>query len=459
VRDPEPGGRPRLRAWCAWLALGVAAFAAYISLVPFNFRMPSGGWAIALSSSLEMRVGISGNFLANGVMLAPFGFFAAGALFGPRAGAIWKASGALLILLVSVSLSVTIEGLQVFVPGRTPSLGDITAQTAGTIVGLIAWLVLGRDVRVWSQKFASGTGDVLRLLLAAYAVVSAFSLLHPLDVTVDLGLLAHRWRAGRIILNPLHSDALQWDALPSVISDFVLAVPIGLFAALAGTAPGARRATVRALALGAIFFGLGELAQVLVQSRTADTFDLIVNLTGMATGVWLVTLTVSQQTGEQEQPGSLVPVAGLVCCAALYVAYNWSPYAFTISAAMFRHRFEPLMAPPFRGYYLNPDFKALGDILVKTAMTMPIGIFLERWLRFGRSPYRRLLMACALVVAAGVFGAVELGQVFLPSRYPDDTDVLLAVGGVWLGIRVARPFDRPAQRAATAAASSLDRVR
>ncbi len=434
----------RLRIWCAWLALGVAAFAAYISLVPFNFRMPHDGWASALSRTLETRIGISGNFLANGVMLAPFGFFGAGALLSARSGLLRKAFTAVLILLVSCGISISIEALQVFVPGRTPSLGDITAQTAGTIAGLAAWFVLGRDVRTWSAKLASGTGDALRSMLAAYAVVRGFILLHPLDVTVDLGALAGRWHSGRIVINPLHSDAFHWDLIPSVLSDFVLAVPIGLFAALAGTLPGMRRQAGPALALGALYFTFGELAQVLIQSRTADTFDLLVNLSGMAVGVWLVSLMLDRPAGSPIRSRSLVPVAGVLCCAGLYIAYNWSPYDFSVSLSVFHHRFRPLVAAPFRGYYENPDFKALGDVLVKTAMTVPIGVFLERWIRFGRTPYRRLLMAIVLAACGAFFAAVEIGQVFIPSRYPDDTDVLLAIGGVWLGIRTARPFDRPA---------------
>jgi hypothetical protein len=33
-----------------------------------------------------------------------------------------------------------------------------------------------------------------------------------------------------------------------------------------------------------------------------------------------------------------------------------------------------------------------------------------------------------------------VGQVFVRGRFPDNTDVLLAIGGVWLGIRLTRPF-------------------
>jgi len=37
-------------------------------------------------------------------------------------------------------------------------------------------------------------------------------------------------------------------------------------------------------------------------------------------------------------------------------------------------------------------------------------------------------------LAAGVFGAIEFGQVFLPSRVPDPSDVWLGVAASGLGI-------------------------
>jgi len=38
-----------------------------------------------------------------------------------------------------------------------------------------------------------------------------------------------------------------------------------------------------------------------------------------------------------------------------------------------------------------------------------------------------------LLAGATIFGVVELGQVFLPSRYPDGTDVLLGTFGTCCG--------------------------
>jgi VanZ family protein len=38
-----------------------------------------------------------------------------------------------------------------------------------------------------------------------------------------------------------------------------------------------------------------------------------------------------------------------------------------------------------------------------------------------------------ILIGLAIFTAVEVGQMFLPSRYPDETDILLGVFGAWLG--------------------------
>jgi glycopeptide antibiotics resistance protein len=80
------------------------------------------------------------------------------------------------------------------------------------------------------------------------------------------------------------------------------------------------------------------------------------------------------------------------------------------------------------------------------SMTLPIGFFLDRLLGFHDERARRLLTMAALLAAGLFFAAVEAGQALLPSRYPDNTDILLAVVGVWLGLRLSRPFARKADQ-------------
>jgi hypothetical protein len=47
---------------------------------------------------------------------------------------------------------------------------------------------------------------------------------------------------------------------------------------------------------------------------------------------------------------------------------------------------------------------------------------------------RRLQTLITILTAATVFGAIEVGQFFLPARVPDPTDVLVGVAGAYAGL-------------------------
>ena len=65
-----------LRGWCAVLAALTAVFAAYVSLVPFNFTWPPDATvAAALRRLLEVGLVSRSNFAGNVLLFTPLGFF------------------------------------------------------------------------------------------------------------------------------------------------------------------------------------------------------------------------------------------------------------------------------------------------------------------------------------------------------------------------------------------------
>jgi VanZ family protein len=435
-----------LRWWCAAAAAVVVAFAAYVSLVPFGFsRIPDRTALVELlETSLELRLRSRGNFAANSVMFVPFGFFAAGALIGDRARAARWLATVVVVGVASVLLSVIIEALQVFVPGRTPSLTDVYAQAIGTAVGLAGWRLLGRDARRLFGTYATGHRGALETALLGYALIQVFLLLEPFRVSVDLGWLASKYRAGGIVFNPLHSPTLNWELLPAMLADFLLAAPVGALAVVGGTGRTARRSAAMALLLGAAFFTAGELAQVFVRGRTADVVDLSANLLGMSAGVFAAVGLVDRARAGRaaDGPSSLLIPVGLVLAAMLYAGYNLSPFDFAFSRERALAGLDELARVPFHGYYQNPEFKALRDALTKISLGLPFGLLFQVWFRPDRQASGRMLTVVWLALAGGFFLAVEMGQMFVRGRFPDNTDVLLALGGVWVGIVATRPFGR-----------------
>lgn len=429
MSDDRP---PDLRRAFAVLAALTAAFAAYISLVPFNFTRPRDATLIeAFQRSIEAEQVSRSNFAGNVLLFAPLGFFAGGAVLRAAQPRGRRRLRAMALVASSVTLSFAIEFLQVLVPGRTPALSDVTAQTAGMVAGLGAWLLVSRDILRWAERRGSERGhDALRLGLILFAAGRAIAMLMPLDVTLDLGLLAEKYRNGLIVLNPMRSPALSWNDLPARLADIALSVPIGVFACLVGTSPGHRRRAGLALLLGWALVGFVEAAQVFVVSRTADVADWCVNAIGVTVGVWLTTRFIANRVGQAPAASRWIPFAGLVGSLAFYVLYNWSPFDFTLSGELVRPRIPMLFGVPFYSYYQTPEIKAVDELLVKIALGVPVGLFLSWWIRSSPAEYRPLVAVTTTLMIVSFFAVVEAGQLMLVARYPDNTDILLGLAGV-----------------------------
>jgi VanZ family protein len=436
-----------LRGWWIALTLAIAAFAAYISLVPFGFVHPPPGMSAidAVRARLETHVGSKSNLLANGLMFVPFGLFGL-AIFVDEQSRWWRwlLAGAC-VLMASMTLSITIEAAQAFVPGRTPSVIDVMAQTAGTIVGGLAWRGLAHEIRSLVTRYAAGSRRALETAFVAYGLSQFVLLLEPFDISVEPEDLVHKYRAGEIVWNPLRSSALHLAEMTSVLADMSLAIPVGMMMALVGTPAGTRRSISTALAAGAVFYAAGEFAQCFVRGRTADIVDLLANIAGMAVGVMLTAIVAVPRHEGRPSPGpqrQRWAIAAIIFASLFYVAYNWAPFDFQVTREMVTTRAGLLAGVPFFGYYVNPEFKAMRDLLTKVSMALPFGLIVHFGFRPDRSRYPRFVAAGWLLAGSMFFAAVEVGQVFLPSRYPDDTDILIAVVSMWLGIHVARPFMR-----------------
>ncbi|MNC86388.1 VanZ like family protein [compost metagenome] len=109
-----------------------------------------------------------------------------------------------------------------------------------------------------------------------------------------------------------------------------------------------------------------------------------------------------------------------------------------MSSAVISERLPLLLQPPFLSYYVNSEAQAVRDALIKLLMTLPVGMLAHLVLPAPAAPSRRLATAFFLTLCAMFFAGVELGQLTIPSRYPDNTDVLLAMAGVSAGLGLAR---------------------
>jgi VanZ family protein len=274
-------------------AAAAMAFAAYGSLVPFTFEPI--GWEAAIARLTRARarglVVVSRTDLAANVLLfVPIGYLLLAWLRTDRvrrAGHLITAAG---VAVVCAVYSVAIESAQAFVPARLPSMTDVAAQWAGGLAGVLLWLAAGPAATRWLRAVAPRRSRPMPLqaLLALYTGGFVLAQWLPLDLTVDLGVLAEKVREGRIHLRPFAYDypslgARVWD----VVVTLLLWVPVGAGAALAAANRRPPWPASAAAAAGAALVGVVELGQVFVMSRVADATDVITGLAGVAVGVAL----------------------------------------------------------------------------------------------------------------------------------------------------------------------------
>lgn len=170
----------------AWpLALLYAALIVFASLFPFEGWRDQGlSWWAILTQPLPPQYWTGFDVGGNVAGYVPLGFLLGLAMV--RSGA---ARGAVLLAWVlGTLLSLTMEGLQLYLPRRVPSNLDLLLNSAGAALGgLLAWLLhwLG-GVQRWSDFRArwfgvAGQGGVALLLLWPWA------LLFPAAVPLGLG--------------------------------------------------------------------------------------------------------------------------------------------------------------------------------------------------------------------------------------------------------------------------------
>lgn len=420
----------RLLAAGALLAVG---FAVYGSLVPLDVQHMTFREAVALFRALRytpFAFASKTDFLSNVALFLPIGFLSTGAIAAGRS----RLVGLLMVpivVLFAAGLSLSIEFAQIFIPDRTASLNDMANETAGAIVGAIAWVIAGPMVTGWMAGFAPAkttSTDLARRLLTAYAAVWLMLGLLPFDVTIRPAEIAEKFRLGRIHLDPLHGGVLA--AAPVIVSTALLALPIGALAALGWPRPRRSAAPAQGTLAATAVVVLLEACQLFIFARTASVDDVIGGAIGATTGAhWAARMQGrphSASTGLR-----LWPLAVLAVWIALILVRHWSPFDFEVTGDMFRQRSPALLQVPFRNYYWANPFEALAEAITKIFLGLPVGALLMLTFRPSRSAVGRLLQ-WSVVACAGfaLFAGVEVGQVFLPSRYPDGTDIVLGAFGV-----------------------------
>ena len=433
-------GFPSRRTF-AWLAVVIMAFALYVSLLPFRLQAVAldtawNDFLLAMSSWPQRVPRV--NFLANILLFVPVGFGLCGALRADREPRL-TLRALFVVLCASVAASLTAEFLQEFAPGRVVSAPDVLAQTTGCWVGIVVWLGVGPELIHWIRETRRRTHhDRVTQALVAYAAFWAFANLAPFDITLNVDRLANRWRDGEIVLIPFGSNLplsrLLWDAVVTAVG----AVPLGALLLVGWQPRDQRRSMAAVMGIGVAALVALETAQIFIRSHGSDMTDVVCGAVGVAIGA-LVGMWTFDRKLDAPADDTFVRWAwlGLVAWCLMLGAYHWQPFDFVTDESLIRQKLARISLIPLAGYRSGSDLAALNTLLAKIGLAIPFGGITS--FALGGLTRRPIPFALAWVsLSTAVFGAIELGQFFLPSRFPDPSDVWLGIAGSGLGIWLVR---------------------
>lgn len=378
------------------LLLGYTLLLVYGTWFPLDdWNWSEGGVEAFLAMEWTRRAPLT-DILLNLFVYLPFGFFAVDCLRLQRQFAVIAATGAGFLLSAMLELG------QTYLPGRVTSGTDIALNTLGSFAGAaVAGLLPHIDlVRRLRQAVWAGMRDKRAGRLGLFALTLwALSQWTPFIPSMDLGNL----RAG---LAPLAAALLgdstvdqqrfyQYLLMLAGMTCVALAVFIPdrtrlswIVTGLAVVLAGKILIVSRSLSLEAVLSaGIALLCLIALQKLSSNALKL------MAMG-----LLLSYHAYRSLQPAELDQ--------ALH-SFNWIPFLGHLNG-------------------VQGLFTLLDVVWVFAAIAYSLTTTL-----FGRGVWRLLVIACVMVCVV----AIELGQQYIPGRYPDVTDIVVAVSCIVMARR------------------------
>ena len=429
-RNAGTAGNPRSLLWLA--ALVYTAFVIYGSLVPLEFRALPWDEAAARFAAipwLRLGIGSRADWVANLLLFIPLTFLWMGAL-SAGAGPLRTALVTLALIPAAIALSVGIEFTQLFFPQRTVSQNDIFAETLGGIVGALAWWGTGRRFVEWFQSWQhihARAALAERLAWVYLAGVLVYNVL-PLDLTISLVEVFHKWRDGKVNLIPFGRlpDGAAY-ALYEIATDALIWTPLALMWRLDGTRS-AWRVWGMTLATAAAL----EFMQLFVFSRVSDVTDLFTAAAGAALGSFIGGRLARHEapTGQLLPWASWLPFALAAGWVAALLFVFWFPFDFRTDGAFLRERLHNFLTRvPFEAYYYGTEFRAVTEVLHKVLFFTPLGALLAWSVSRLRWTWRGFGTFLSLVLIAVTSVGIVVGRLAQPDKNPDIMDIVLQ----WLG--------------------------
>ena len=416
------------------LAVIYLLFVVYGSWVPLNFSPLPLGDAFRQFSALQFAdqaIDSATDWATNVILLIPFTFLLGHLikLNQPNNG---KFLSVFMATAVGIVLAFFLEFTQIYFPPRIVSQKDLLALSLGGLIGAIAQLRWGELVAQWLDtlwRAEQGRSGLVKFLHLYLCVVFFFSIL-PLDLTVSIVEIYHKWTEGRLILVPFGG---QKGGLAEILyelgTDVLIWIPVGLLLAME------RRSSPIWIAIYVVgVAAVIEFVQLFIYSRVTDVTDPLLAALGGGLGGYLASREeklLNLITGRSSAFWHSTWFAWAVTMIAVF----WFPFDFSSGYSVVQNVRDMLTRTPFLSLYEGTEFRAINEILRKIALFVPGGLIIG--FAAGKSGGSKRVGWPLLLLVATI---IEFGQLFLPGKVADTTDILLFSIGGWLGLRLSKAF-------------------
>lgn len=393
-----------------------ALFVLYGCTIPFRF---AGGIEEAIQKLHQLPIapwidpetGRRPSFpdtVQNILLFLPFG--ALGLIAGRNRGL----PRMLLVTGLGAGLSALVECAQLFTIDRVSSVSDLATNTVGTFAGATAAAAAsGAATRIFRQAQKSNWARVAELQpLIVASLVVLVTIWQPFDVTLDVSSVKNKLKS--FIADPVQFTGIRDEGLTFLVVS-LFATLLAAFLSAARVAKPAIVAAVTGVTLCVVLEGV----QILISSRMPGAWDVAVGAAGAIAGAafW-------SGGGTQRLATLWLTVVCLTAVAA--VCLMLSPFEFTAA-------YHSVGWFPMYGYYSRTTFETLSHVLEQLLLYFPLGFLVA----YPARPTGTLVLLAAVVTLA-IAGPVEYLQGWVAGRFPDVSDVGVAVLGAGLGAWIAR---------------------
>ena len=413
------------RRWrFAGLALLYAAVMLYSSTVigpagiNFVYRAPAEALRLFLATPyVEHGSDQRADWIGNLMMLVPFGFIVAGALWPRRV--LLRIPAAIAAMALCIWVILAIKYLQLFFPPRTVTLNYIIAQTVGAAIGCCGWAAW--HVRMNRLAARRDLVGAFVLALSLYSGALILFTLMPLDFALDSDDLAAMLR--RV---PSTVWAIPGTGRPPQVRAVLVFmagaafIPVGML--LTFTRRGVYRVTrgLPAVTILGLLLTTGVYAlSSLVISAFPVAPSILYRTLGIVIGAAALRWLVRQPPDalrlwlRRAAPFLAVPYLVGVLVVNQLISRYWMSWHQVVQQAY------PLGLLPLFDYYIVTKAEAAKNIVGHVALYLPVGVLF--WMRYGQGAVGR-----AGVVAGLLSLCVEVARYFRPGLEGDFNAVVVA---------------------------------